>query len=388
MNLIYLMHSTTAPLDPRVRDAMIPLLEEDPRRPEGLLASGRRPRRIIEEAREAVARMCGGRADEILFTSSGTEACNLALKGVALARAARGGPGGRIIVAATEHTAVLYPARTLGKLGFEIVEVPVDREGLVDRDALDRALGDAALLVSVAAATAEIGTLQPVGEIAALAHRRGALLHADACLAAAALPLDVKGLDVDLVSLSAHKLGGPRGVGALWARDGVRLLPLIEGGVAEGGRRGGAEFVAGIAGFGVAAELHAREVSREGERLARLAARLAEHLGRVPGVCLNGPPSGRLPGMVNLSVEGVDGEALLLKLASRGIAASSGSSCFDETGKPSHVLLAMGIPPDRARGSVLFSMGRSTNEEEIDRVITVFPAAVESLRSISVNRSL
>ncbi|HEY3175083.1 MAG TPA: cysteine desulfurase family protein [Candidatus Polarisedimenticolia bacterium] len=385
MNTIYLMHSTTVPLDPRVREAMLPLLEEDPRRPEGLLASGRRPRGIIEQAREAVARLCGGRAEEIVFTSSGTEACNLALKGVALARAVQAGPGGRILVAATEHTAVLHPARTLGKLGFEIVVIPVDHEGLIDLDALEEALADGALIVSAALATAETGTTQPIAAIAALAHERGALLHTDACLAAAGLPLDVTAIDVDLASLSAHKLGGPRGAGALWIRDGVRLLPLIEGGVAEGGRRGGAEHVAGIAGFGAAAEFQVRELPVEAGRLGPLAARLAGRLARVSGVRLNGHPIKRLPGMVNISVDGVDGEALLLKLAARGIAASSGSPCFDEAGLPSHVLTAMGIPSDGARGSVLFSLGRLTNDEEIDRVIETFPEVVESLRSIAVN---
>ncbi len=382
--LIYLMHSTSAPLDPRVREKMLPLLDEDPRRPGGLLSDGRRIRRLLEEARAQVAALCGATAGEIIFTSSGTEACNLALKGVALARRGGRARAGRMLVAATEHSAVLYPARTLAKMGFDCREIPVDRHGVVRLDALEKMCDEETFLVSVAPATAETGTLQPIPEIACLVKRRPALLHADASLAGACMAIDVAALGADLVSFSAHKMGGPRGVGALYVRDGVRLTPLIEGGVSEGGRRGGAEYVAGIAGFAEAAMILSRELPSEGPRLSALAAWLQDTLLRVPGVWLNGHPERRLPTMVNVSVEGVDGEALVMRLAREGVAASTGSACFSEAGKPSHVLAAMGLQEERARGSVLFSLGRGNTPEEIDRVAGIFPRVVASLRAIGM----
>jgi len=289
-----------------------------------------------------------------------------------------------MLVAATEHSAVLYPARTLAKLGFDCREIPVDGHGVVRLDALEKMCDDETFLVSVAPATAETGTLQPIREIASLIRRRATLLHADASLAAASMEIDVASLGVDLVSFSAHKMGGPRGVGALYVRDGVRLLPLIEGGVNEGGRRGGAEYVAGIAGFGEAAAIRAREISSEGPRLSSLAASLQDALLSVPGVSLNGHPEKRLRTMVNVSVEGVDGEALVMRLAAEGVAASTGSACFSQAGKPSHVLAAMGLPEDRARGSILFSLGRCNTPEEIDRLAGIFPRVVASLRAIGV----
>ncbi len=385
--LIYLMHSTSAPLDPRVREKMLPLLDEDPRRPGGLLSDGRRIRRLLEEARAQVAALCGATAGEIIFTSSGTEACNLALKGVALARRGRRGRrlrAGRMLVAATEHSAVLYPARSLAKMGFDCREIPVDRHGVVRLDVLERMCDEETFLVSVAPATAETGSLQPIGEIARLVKRRPALLHADASLAGACMAIDVASLGADLVSFSAHKMGGPRGVGALYVRDGVRLTPLIEGGVSEGGRRGGAEYVAGIAGFAETATILSRELPSVGPWLSSLAASLQDALLRVPGVSLNGHPERRLRTMVNVSVDGVDGEALVMRLAGEGVAASTGSACFSEAGKPSHVLAAMGLSQERARGSVLFALGRGNTPEEIDRVAGIFPRVVASLRAIGM----
>ncbi len=378
--VVYLDHAATAPLDARARAVMLPLLEEDPRLPAGLLADGRRARRIVEEARSVVARALGAASSEIVFTASGTEACNLAIKGAALAR---GRPGDRILATATEHTAVLYPTRTLGKLGFQPLEIPVDGQGLARLDALEDLLGDGTLLVSIASACGETGVLQPLAEVAALARARGALLHVDACLHAAPGRIQVPGLGADLVSFSAHKLGGPRGVGALWSRAGVRLSPLVEGGVAEGGRRGGAPYVAGIAGFACAAALAAQEAGERERTFAELGARLLAGLLAVSGVALNGHPERRLPGIVNVSVEGVEGEALLLGLARRAVAASSGSSCVQEAGKSSHVLRAMGLAEARARGSVLFSLGPSTTGGEIDRALAAFADVVPSLRALS-----
>jgi len=373
-HVIWLMNSTTAPLHPGARAAMARFLDA---------ASPASRQEALEEARSDIARFCGAPDPaEIVFTSGGTEACNMALKGPALWSLSRNDARRRILALSTEHTAVLYPLRTLGRVGFEAREIPVDRDGVVDLDALEDLLKTPTLLVSMGTSNAETGTLQPFDRVVALAHDRGALVHTDACLAAACSNFDVQALDVDLASFSAHKIGGPKGAGALWAREGVRMLPLVEGGVNEGGRRGGAENAMGIAGFAAAARSRIEERTELLARMSRLGARLESALLRTEGVVLNGGAR-RLPGMVNVSVAGVDGEALITKLALRGIAVSSGSSCFQETGKPSHVLLAMGIDPERARGSVLFSLGRDTGEQEIERVIEVFPQVVSALRAMS-----
>jgi len=381
--LIYMMHATTTPLDPRVRAVMLPLMEEDPRAATGLLRDGRTIRRTVEKARSQVASLCGARPEEIIFTSGGTEACNLALKGVFHARPKRVQGAARILVGAAERTAVIYPARTLARIGAETEMIRVDRHGRLLLDDLRERLEAGALIVSAGMANAETGTLERIETIARLAHERGALLHTDACLAAARRPVDLHALGVDLASLSAHPMGGPRGAGALFVREGVRIAPLIEGGTEEGGRRGGSQNVAAIAGFGAAAGLAATELGSEAPRLEALGSELEASLARCPGVFLNGHPEQRLRSMVNLSVEGVDGEALLLKLARQGIAASSGSSCFQETGKPSHVLLAMGIDPGLAQGSVLFSLGRTSTAQEVAVLAERFPAVVETLRALS-----
>jgi len=383
--IVYFMHAATTPLDPRVRQRMIACLEEDPRKEDGLLADGRRIARILEEARERVALFLGAAAEEIIFTSGGTEASNLALKGAAFAPASRsGGARNRLLVAATEHSSVLHPARTLGRLGWPVVEIPVTPGGLVDLDRLEDLLDDRTLLVSVALVNAETGVIQDLTAVARLSHAAGALLHTDACAAAAHLPLDVRDLGADLVSISAHKIYGPRGAGALYVRGGVRLAPLIEGGVNEGGRRGGAENVSAVAGLGEAAALASVERESWRERSWRLGERMArEILSRVAGVMLNGAGARRVKAMVNISVAGADGEALLLDLGRAGIAASSGSPCFQEAGKPSHVLLAMGVPARLAQGSVLFAAGRSNDEEDVEAVLSVFPDAVARLRSLS-----
>ena len=377
------MHSTTTPLDPRVREKMIPLLSDDPRSAGGLPHDPRRARAHLDEARRRVAALCGAPSDEaVIFTSGGTESCNMALKGLALAELSRGGARRRCLAAATEHTAVLYPLRTLNRLGFEFIEVPVDRHGVMNLEALESLLGTPTLVVTAAAVNAETGTRQPLDDIVRIAHAAGSIVHTDACVAAACGPVDVVSMGVDLASFSAHKIGGPRGCGALYARDGVRLLPLIEGGTAEGGRRGGTENIAGIGGFGLAAEILRAESPCSTSGVDSLAARLEASIMSVPGVRLNGHPVARARRMINVSVDGVDGEALMTALALRGIAVSSGSSCYQETGKPSHVLLAMGLE-DAARGSVLFSLGRGTTVQDIDSVVSCFGPIVATLRALS-----
>lgn len=361
---------------------MLPLLEENPLREGSLLADGRRMKEVVEEARARVAAFTGAPPGEILLTSGGTESCNLAIKGVAMARLARG-ERGRILVCATERDAVLHPARTLSRLGFQPDIVPVDCRGVVDVDRLEAML-PGAFLVCVAAADEETGTRQPIVEVAARARRHGALLHVDACVAAGYRELDdVRAADPDLLSLSAHRLGGPRGAGALRVGRGVRLLPLIEGGTQEGGRRAGMPDVAALSGFGEAVRLRARELPDDGPRMERLGRDLASRIGAEAGVRLNGHPAARLQALVNVSAEGVDGEALLLKLARAGVAASSGSSCVREAGKPSRVLLAMGVSEALAQSSVLFALGPATTGEEIARAAQAMGRALAELRAVA-----
>lgn len=383
--VIYLRHSSTTPLDARVRDRMIACLEEDPRQEGSLLADGRRARRILDESRERVALFAGASREEIVFTSGGTEASNLALKGVAFAPRGGGGKRRRILVGATEATSVLHPARTLGRLGFEVELIPAGADGAIDLDRLSSLLDDTALLVSVAMVNGETGVIQEMGEIARQVHAAGALLHTDASFAAAHLPVDAGRLEMDLMSLSAHRMYGPRGAGALFVRRGVRLAPLIEGGVDEAGLRGGAPSIAALSGFGEAAALATVERPAWRERSWEIGRRIAGgFLSAVPEAFLNGRGAERVEAMVNVSVAGVDGEALLLDLGRAGIAASSGSLCLDEAGKPSHVLLAMGVEPRLAQSSILFAAGRGNTEEEVAHLLSVVPAAVARLRQVSV----
>src|SRR5688572_4586268 len=323
---IYMNHALTWPLDPRARAVMLPLLEEDPGREGSLLADGRRMTAVIEEARAHVAAFLGAAHEEVLFTSGGTEACNLAVKGVALARLAGAGPSGRLVVCATDRAAVLHPALTMGKLGFEVAVAPVTRGGIVDLERLEP-LVDGAFLVCAAVADEETGTRQPLEEISAIARRHGALLHVDACVASGYLPLDRCAPGADLISVSAHRMGGPRGAGALRVRDGVRLFPLIEGGIEEGGRRAGMPGVAALCGFGEAARWRRSELPGEAPRIERLGRLLAAEVSRDRSGRINGHPERRLHALVNVASAGVDGEALLLKLARAGVVASTGSSC-------------------------------------------------------------
>jgi cysteine desulfurase len=378
---IYMNHAATWPLDPRVAGVMRPLLDEDPRREGSLLADGRRLQRVIDEARARVSAFSGFPEEGIIFTSGGTEACNLAIKGVALSRLARGARG-RIVVGATERAAVLHPALTMGKLGFEVAVAPVGRDGVIDRGRLEDLL-PGALLLCVAAADEETGTLQPLEEVAEQARRHGVLLLVDACLAAGYLGGPWGGIDADLVSLSAHRMGGPRGAGALCVRRGVRLLPLVEGGTQEGGRRAGMPDVAALCGFGEAARLRAAQLPEDGPGMERRGRDLAARLLGQRGVLLNGHPEKRLQAMVNVSAAGVDGEALLLKLARSGVAASSGSSCAQEAGKPSRVLTAMGVEEALAQSSVLFSLGPSNSGEDVVRAAEAMERALEELRALA-----
>ncbi|HZE87893.1 MAG TPA: aminotransferase class V-fold PLP-dependent enzyme, partial [Verrucomicrobiae bacterium] len=368
---VYLKHAITTPIDPRVRDRIVACLEDDPRLAGSLLSDGRLAPRLLAEARERVALLAGGTAGEIVFTSGGAEASSLALKGTALAPRP-GRERRRLLVSATAPTPIRHPARSLARLGFAVEEIPVDRRGLLDLDALADLLGDDVLIVSVEWVNAETGVVQPVAEIGETARARGALFHVDASTAAAHFPVSAADLRADLMTFSAHRMYGPRGAGALLVRDGVRLAPLVEGGVEEGGRRGGAPSLALLAGFGEAAALAMIERSGWIERSWSAGRAILEGLEEVPGVTVNGAGAPRVEALVNVSVPGAEGESLLLDLARAGIAAASGSACYDEAGKPSHVLEAMGVAPRLAQGSVLFAAGRETTLGDAEAVAIAF----------------
>ena len=361
---IYLDYQATTPVDPRVLEAMLPWFSGR----FGNAASrnhafGREAAEAVEAAREQVARLIGAAPGDIVFTSGATESDNLAIKGVAALHA----QPGHLVTVQTEHHAVLDPCRVLEQAGWRLTVLPVDADGLVDPEAVRAALLGETVLVSVMAANNEVGVLQPLAEIGAITKAKGVLLHCDAAQAAGQEPLDVAALGVDLLSLSAHKLYGPKGVGALYVRRSrprVRLLPLLDGGGHERGLRSGTLNVPGIVGFGKAAELALAGMGAENTRLAGLRELLKSRIGAgLGGVRLNGHPTRRLVGNLNLSFEGVDGEALLSGLT--GLAVSSGSACTSASLEPSHVLKAQGVPDALARASIRFGLGRFTTPAEV-----------------------
>ena len=377
-DLIYLDHAATTPIDRRVIEAMWPYLSGDFGNPSSRHPRGESAARALDWAREAVAAALGGNAGEIVFTSGGTESDNLAIVGAALARRDR---GDHVITTAIEHSAVLEPCRYLARHhGFRLTVLPVDRFGVVDLDALDRALDGATVLVSVMAANNEVGTLEPIRQIAALTRSRGVLLHTDAVQAAGALPLDVDTLGVDLLSLSAHKIYGPKGVGALYVRRGTPIQPLLHGGGQERGLRSGTENVPGIVGLATALQIADAERPELVARSLPLRDRLIEGvLAALPDALLTGHPTGRLPGHASFCFPGVHGEAVLVELGARGICCSSGSACHAGSTEPSHVLTALGISPAVAHTAVRLSLGRETTEEEIDAVLSALPEVVSGL---------
>jgi cysteine desulfurase len=379
---IYLDHNATTPLHPEVLDRMTTVLREDFGNPSSVHHFGQRTKAIVDEARAALAALIGAEASDVVFTSGGTESDNFAIRGVAEAMEAAGRR--HLIATSIEHEAVLNTFKALARRGWRTTMLPVDRTGVVSPDALRATIADDTAIVSVMHANNEVGTIQPVAELARIAHERGALMHSDAVQSAGKIPVDVKALGVDLLSVSAHKMGGPKGAGALWMRRGVRLAPLLTGGRHERSRRAGTENVAGIAGFGVAARTAARKMAAEAGALAALRDRL-EHgvMAAVAGTAVNGGGSPRVPNTTNISFERVEAESLLIALDLAGIAVSTGSACSSGTLEPSHVLKAMGFPAHRTQNSIRFSLGQGNTEGDVDRVIAVLPGIVEKLRSLS-----
>jgi cysteine desulfurase len=379
---VYLDHNATTPVHPAVVEAMTKVLREDFGNPSSVHHFGQRAKSAMDQARSSVASLIGADPSEVVFTSGGTESDNFAIRGAAEALDAT---RRRHLIATTiEHEAVLNTLKALARRGRPTTLLRVDGTGIVAPDALKEALTDDTAIVSVMHANNEIGTIQPILELARIAHDRGALLHTDAVQTAGKVTVDVKALEVDLLSISAHKFYGPKGVGALWIRRGLRLLPVLTGGKHERSRRAGTENVAGIVGMGVAATLAAAKIDEEAKRISALRDRLEEGVLRaVPGTIVNGTRSPRVPNTTNISFDRIEAESLLIALDLEGVAVSTGSACSSGTLEPSHVLKAMGFPPHRTQNSIRFSLGAANTEAEVDRVVAILPGIVDKLRSLT-----
>jgi cysteine desulfurase len=381
MRRIYLDHAATTPTHPEVVKAMLPFFSDAFGNPSSIYSYGQEAKGALEEARIKVAELIGARSEEIVFTSGGTEADNYALKGIAYANEHK---GNHIITTPIEHHAVLEACKFLEKNGIRITCLPVDKYGLVDPDDVKKAITDRTIVISVMHANNEVGTIEPVEEIGKIAREAGVYFHSDAVQTAGHIPVNVDELGVDLLSISGHKLYGPKGVGALYVRKGTKLVPLVHGGEHEKRRRAGTENVPGIVGLGKAVQLAGQEMSKEAERLTYLRDKLIRGLEKkIDRVRLNGHPAKRLPNNINVSVDFVEGESMILNLDLEGICASTGSACSSASLEPSHVLLALGLSPEQAHGSLRFTLGRENTEADIERALAVLPGIVAKLRAMS-----
>jgi cysteine desulfurase len=381
MRNVYLDNASTTPLLPEVREAMLPYLGEYFGNPSCIHEWGDKARDGIETAREQLAQLISVESEDIIFTGSGTESNNFAIKGIALGQQDK---GKHVVVSSIEHFSVLHSAKTLEKWGFEYTELPVDRHGLVDPDDVQKSLRKDTILVSIMHANGEVGTIEPIKEIAKITKKNNIVFHTDAVATTGNIPVDVKELGVDALSLAGNQFYGPKGVGALWVRKGVRIIPLLEGGVQEGGRRAGKENVPAIVGMGKAAELARINMIARIEKLNRIRNRLLKELpARIEHVIITGHHENRLPGHASFCVEFIEGEAMLMLLSAQGVAVTSGSACTSRALKASHVLIAMGLTHAIAQGSLLFSFGMGNSDEDVDYVLEVLPPIVERLRQMS-----
>jgi cysteine desulfurase len=382
MKRIYLDHNATTPVHADVLNEMMPYFSEEYGNASSLHSFGRKAREAVENARARVAHLIGPvESVDIVFTSGGTESDNFAIKGAAYALKNK---GKHIITSRVEHHAVLNPCEFLSKNGYEITYIPVDEYGLVDIDALKKVVRRDTILISIISANNEVGTIEPVKEISTIARENGILFHMDAVQALGKIPIDVEELGIDLLSVSAHKIYGPKGVGALYVNKKAKIAPFMHGGHHERNRRAGTENVPGIVGFGKACELAGEYIEKENRHLSILRDRLWDGISKnIKDVKMNGHPVKRLPNTLNVSFKYVEGESVLLNLDLKCIAASSGSACTSGSLEPSHVLSAMGVEPATAQGSVRFSLGSGNTEEEIDRVIKELPPIIKKLRDMS-----
>jgi cysteine desulfurase len=381
MKRIYFDHSATTPVDKDVASLMLEYMTEKFGNASSIHSFGREARKALDQAREQVAALLGASANEIFFTSGGTESDNLALMGAAFANRKK---GNHIITSAIEHHAVLHTCEYLAKHGFEITYLPVDEYGIVQLDAVKKAITDKTILISVMYANNEVGSIQPIKEIGAIAKEKGIYLHTDAVQAVGSIPIDVKADNIDLLSLSGHKFHAPKGIGALYIRRGVRIQAIQHGGGHERNMRAGTENVPGIIGLGKACENARLDMDKKVAYLSRLRDRIiSEITAKIPHIKLNGHPTKRLPGSVNFSFLYVEGESLLLNLDLKGIAASSGSACTSGSLDPSHVLLAMGLSHEVAHGSLRVTLGKGNSEEDVEYFLQVLPEIIDRLRAMS-----
>ena len=379
---VYFDYNATTPLSPDATEVVVRTTREVFGNASSVHLFGQQAKATLDDARSAVAALINGDPSEVVFTSGGTESDNFAIRGVAEALEAVGRR--HLVASAIEHEAVLNTLRALARRGWTVTLLPVDQSGITSAAALREAITDRTAVVSVMHANNEIGTIQPIAELAAVAHERGALFHTDAVQSAGKIPIDVRALGVDLLSLSAHKFNGPKGAGALWVKRGTRMLPILTGGKHERNRRAGTENVPAIAGFGTAARLAAGKLTAESVRLAALRDRLeAGILRSVPGTAVNGAVRPRVPNTTNISFDRVEAESLLIALDLEGVAVSTGSACSSGTLEPSHVLKAMGLPAHRTQNSLRFSLGLYSTDEEVDFVVGVLPRLVEKLRALT-----
>ena len=377
---IYMDNSATTPVRKEVVEEMIPYLTENFGNPSSIYEIGKISKRAIDNARKKVADALGAEENEIYFTSGGTESDNWAIKGVAFAKRDK---GKHIITSSIEHHAVLHTCAWLEGQGFEVTYLPVDKYGMVSPDELKKAIRDDTILISIMLANNEIGTIQPVEEIGKIAKEKKIYFHTDAVQAIGHVPIDVKKMNIDLLSLSGHKFGGPKGCGALYIRKGIKIENLLHGGAQERKRRAGTENVPSIVGLGKAIELATAEIDESNKTLLKLRERLVEGLLKIPKTHLNGHPTQRLANNVNITFEYIEGESLLLLLNAKGIFASTGSACNSSSLEPSHVLTSCGVPHEIVHGSLRLSLGSMNSEKDVDRVLEVLPDIVQRLRNMS-----
>jgi cysteine desulfurase len=379
---VYMDHQAGKPVDPRAAEDMLPYTKSLYGNPSSLHTFGQEARKALEEARARVAELINAeKRESIIFTSGATESNNLAIKGVANRNKDR---GTKIVTSNIEHMSVVNPCKFMTAKGFEAVFIPVDKYGFLDLERLEKECTDKTVLVSIVYANGEIGTVEPIKEISKIAHGKDAYLHVDATAACGQVPIDVKSEGIDLLTISSNDMYGPRGVGALYIKEGIRVEPLSHGGGQERGLRSGTENLAGIVGFGKAAETAKKEMQTESERLVKLRDRFIEGLLKpIPYSFLNGHPTERLPDNVSVRYSFIEGESMLLSLDMMGVAASSGSACTAKTLEPSHVLLAIGLKHEEAHGSLMFTLGRQNTEDDVEYVINLMPGIVKRLRAIS-----
>jgi cysteine desulfurase len=378
---IYLDYAATTPVDPRVLKAMEPYFSEKFGNTMSLHSFGQEAKTALEESREIVADLMGAKPGEVIFTSSATESNNLALKGVALANRNK---GNHVIISSIEHACIMESAKWLEKQGFEITKLKVDKYGLVDPEDVKKAIKKETILVSIMHANNEIGTIEPIEEIGKICKERGVYFHTDAAQSFGKIPINVNKMNIDLMTVSSHKMYGPKGAAALFVREGTKIEPILHGGGHEMGLRSSTVNVAAIVGFAEACKIAKKEMEKEAKRLTKLRDKLIKGvLEKIPGSHLNGHPTKRLPNNANFWFEGVEGESIVIQLDLLGIAASTGSACSTEKLEPSHVLLAIGLRPEQAHGSLRLSLGRWTTEKDIDYALEVLPKVIKRLRKIS-----